>query len=171
MPGSRAIRGQSTEHLPQINPNAAGLDVGSTFHVVAVPAGRDDQPVRTFRTFSGDLHRLADWLEETGITTVAMESTSVYWIPVFEILEARGFEVMLVNARDVKHVPGRKTDVQDAQWLQQLHQHGLLRGSFRPRHGVVRLRAYLRHRGRLIEHAASHIQHMQKALMQINVQL
>ncbi len=140
MPGSRDTRGR----LATINPNAAGLDVGSTFHVVAVPAGRDDQPVRTFRTFSGDLHRLADWLEETGITTVAMESTSVYWIPVFEILEARGFEVLLVNARDVKHVPGRKTDVQDAQWLQQLHQHGLLRGSFRPRDGVVRLRAYLR---------------------------
>ena len=121
MPGSRDTRGRSSGQLATINPNAAGLDVGSTFHVVAVPAGRDDQPVRTFRTFSGDLHRLADWLEETGITTVAMESTSVYWIPVFEILEARGFEVLLVNAREVKHVAGRKTDVQDAQWLQQLH--------------------------------------------------
>jgi len=163
MPGSRDTRGRSSGQLATINPNAAGLDVGSTFHVVAVPADRDDQPVRTFRTFSGDLHRLADWLEETGITTVAMESTSVYWIPVFEILEARGFEVLLVNARDVKHVPGRKTDVQDAQWLQQLHQHGLLRGSFRPRDGVVRLRAYLRTRERLVEYAASHIQHMQKA--------
>src|SRR5438093_4544157 len=171
MPGSRDTRGRSSGQLATINPNAAGLDVGSTFHVVAVPAGRDDQPVRTFRTFSGDLHRLADWLEATGITTVAMESTSVYWIPVFELLEARGFEVLLVNARDVKHVPGRKSDVQDAQWLQQLHQHGLLRGSFRPRDGVVRLRAYLRHRERLIEYAASHIQHMQKALMQMNVQL
>src|SRR5881392_1909371 len=114
MPGSRDTRGRSSGQLTTINPNAAGLDVGSTFHVVAVPADRDDQPVRTFRTFSGDLHRLADWLEETGITTVAMESTSVYWIPVFEILEARGFEVLLVNARDVKHVPGRKTDVTDA---------------------------------------------------------
>src|SRR5216117_1795788 len=171
MPGSRDTRGRSSGQLTTINPNAAGLDVGSTFHVVAVPAGRDDQPVRTFRTFSSDLHRLADWLEATGITTVAMESTSVYWIPVFELLEARGFEVLLVNARDVKHVPGRKSDVQDAQWLQQLHQHGLLRGSFRPRDGVVRLRAYLRHRERLIEYAASHIQHMQKALMQMNVQL
>src|SRR5437867_7579435 len=171
MPGSTSTRGRSSGQLATINPNAAGLDVGSTFHVVAVPADRDEQPVRTFRTFSGDLHRLADWLEETGITTVAMESTSVYWIPVFEILEARGFEVLLVNARDVKHVPGRKTDVQDAQWLQQLHQHGLLRGSFRPRDGVVRLRAYLRHRERLVEYAASHIQHMQKALMQMNVQL
>ena len=106
--------------------------------------------MRTFRTFSGDLHRLADWLTEVGITTIAMESTGVYWIPVFEVLEARGFEVLLVNARDVKHVPGRKSDVNDAQWLQQLHQYGLLRGSFRPRDGVVRLRAYLRHRKRLV---------------------
>jgi transposase len=100
-----------------------------------------------------------------------MESTGVYWIPVFEILEARGFSVLLVNARHVKHVPGRKTDVNDAQWLQQLHQYGLLRGSFRPRDGVVRLRAYLRHRERLVEYAAAHIQHMQKAFMQMNVQL
>jgi transposase len=106
-----------------------------------------------------------------GITTIAMESTGVYWVPVFEILEVHGFVVLLVNARDVKNVPGRKTDVNDAQWLQQLHQHGLLRGSFRPRDGVVRLRAYLRHRERLVEYAAAHIQHMQKALMQMNVQL
>src|SRR5437660_7610882 len=171
MPGSKKTRGRSSGRLSTINPDAAGIDVGSTFHVVAVPGDRDDNPVRTFRTFSGDLHRLADWLEETGIKTVAMESTGVDWIPVFEILEALRFEVLLVNARDVKHVPGRKSDVQDAQWLQQLHQHGLLRGSFRPRDGVVRLRAYLRHRERLIEYAASHIQHMQKALMQMNVQL
>jgi transposase len=114
---------------------------------------------------------LADWLKEVGITTVAMESTGVYWIPVFEILEARGFEVLLVNARDAKHVPGRKSDVNDAQWLQQLHAYGLLRASFRPREGLVPLRAYLRHRERLVEYAASHIQHMQKALMQMNVQL
>src|SRR5438128_4157601 len=171
MPGSKKTRGRSSGRLSTINPDAAGIDVGSTFHVVAVPGDRDDNPVRTFRTFSGDLHRLADWLEETGIKTVAMESTGVYWIPVFEILDARGFEVLLVNARDVKHVPGRKSDVNDAQWLQQLHQHGLLRGSFRPRDSVVRLRAYLRHRERLVDYAAAHIQHMQKALMQMNVQL
>jgi transposase len=157
--------------LSTINPDAAGIDVGATFHVVAVPGDRDEQPVRTFRTFSGDLHDLADWLTVAGIATIAMESTGVYWIPVFEVLEARGFEVLLVNARDVKHVPGRKTDVNDAQWLQQLHQYGLLRGSFRPRDGVVRLRAYLRHRERLVDYAAAHIQHMQKALMQMNVQL
>lgn len=171
MPGSKRTRGKTSGRLSTINPDAAGIDVGATFHVVAVPGERDDEPVRTFRTFSGDLHRLADWLKQTGIKTVAMESTGVYWIPVFEILEAHGFEVLLVNARDVKNVPGRKTDVNDAQWLQQLHQHGLLRASFRPRDGVVRLRAYLRHRERLVDYAAAHIQHMQKALMQMNVQL
>lgn len=170
MPGKKT-RGRSSGRLSTINPDAAGIDIGSTFHVVAVPSDRDDRPVRTFRTFSRDLHQLADWLTAVGITTVAMESTGVYWIPVFEILEGRGFEVLLVNARDVKHVPGRKSDVNDAQWLQQLHQHGLLRGSFRPRDSVVRLRAYLRHRERLVDYAAAHIQHMQKALMQMNVQL
>jgi transposase len=154
-----------------INPHAAGIDIGATHHVVAVAPDRDPTPVRTFSTFSGDLHALADWLHAVGITTVAMDSTGVYWIPVFEILEARGFEVVLVNARDVKQVPGRKTDVNDAQWLQQLHQYGLLRGSFRPREAVVQLRAYLRLRERLVEYAAAHIQHMQKALMQMNLQL
>jgi len=157
--------------LSPIHSNAAGLDVGSTFHVVAVSPDRDEQPVRSFKSFTGDLHKLADWLKSVGITTVAMESTGVYWVPVFEILEARGFEVLLVNARDVKNVPGRKTDVKDAAWLQQLHEHGLLRGSFRPRDGVARLRALLRHRERVVDYAASHIQHMQKALMQMNVQL
>jgi transposase len=172
MPRKPTTRGRrASGELSTIHPNAAGLDVGATFHVVAVPADRDAQPVRTFRTFSGDLHQLADWLTEVGITTVAMESTGVYWIPVFEILEARGFEVLLVNARDVKHVPGRKSDVNDAQWLQQLHTYGLLRSSFRPREGLAQLRAYLRHRERLVEYAASHIQHMQKALIQMNVQL
>src|SRR3954462_6124497 len=170
MPGTKP-RGISSGRLSTINPHAAGIDIGATFHVVAVPSGRDERPVRTFRTFSSDLHQLADWLTEVGITTVAMESTGVYWIPVFEILEGRGFEVLLVNARDVKHVPGRKSDVNDAQWLQQLHQHGLLRGSFRPRDGVARLRALLRHRERVVDYAASHVQHMQKALMLMNVQL
>src|SRR5262245_3480036 len=171
MPRKPATRGRTPAKLSTIHPNAAGLDVGATFHVIAVPPDRDAQPVRTFGTFSGDLHRLAAWLTEVGITTVAMESTGVYWIPVFEILEARGFEVLLVNARDAKHVPGRKSDVNDAQWLQQLHAYGLLRASFRPREGLVPLRAYLRHRERLVDYAAAHIQHMQKALMQMNVQL
>ena len=169
---ARAPRGKSsTKALVPIHPNAAGLDVGATFHVVAVAPDRDDEAVRSFRSFTGDLHRLADWLKSVGITTIAMESTGVYWVPVFEILEARGFEVLLVNARDVKNVPGRKTDVNDAQWLQQLHQYGLLRGSFRPRDGVARLRALLRHRERVVDYAGSHIQHMQKALMLMNVQL
>jgi transposase len=157
--------------LRVIQQNAAGIDIGATFHVVAVPPERSPEPVRSFRSFTGDLERLADWLEEVGITTVAMESTGVYWIPAFEILEARGLEVLLVNARHVKTVPGRKTDVNDAQWLQQLHSYGLLRGSFRPREEVATLRAYLRQRQCLTQYAAAHIQHMQKALMQMNVQL
>jgi len=166
---------QKTERLSKVFPvlhrHAAGVDIGATFHVVAVPPDADAEPVRTFRSFTGDLHRLADWLASVGITTIAMESTGVYWIPVFEILESRGFEVLLVNARSVKNVPGRKTDVNDAQWIQRLHEHGLLRGSFRPREQIATLRAYLRHRERLVEYAASHIQHMQKALLQMNVQL
>ena len=170
MTGSKRGK-QSRRPLSTVHASSAGLDVGATFHVVAVPPDQAEESVRTFRSFTADLHRLADWLKEVGVTTIAMESTGVYWIPVFEILEARGFEVLLVNARDVKNVPGRKTDVNDAQWLQQLHEHGLLRGSFRPRDRVVRLRALLRHRERLIEEAASHIQRMQKALMQMNVQL
>jgi transposase len=154
-----------------IQPNAAGIDVGAKFHVVAVPLDLSPEPVRSFSSFTGDLERLADWLEEIGITTVAMESTGVYWIPAFEILEARGLEVLLVNARHVKSVPGRKTDVNDAQWLQQLHSYGLLRGSFRPQEEVATLRAFVRQRGRLTQYATAHIQHMQKALMQMNVQL
>jgi transposase len=157
--------------LSPVHHNAAGLDVGSTFHVVAVGADLDPEPVRTFRSFTGDLYEMAEWLKSVGITTIAMESTGVYWIPVFEILEARGFEVLLVNARDARNVPGRKTDVNDAQWIQQLHEYGLLRGSFHPREDAKALRAYMRHRERLVDYAASHIQHMQKALMQMNVQL
>jgi transposase len=157
--------------LVPINRRAAGVDIGATFHVAAVPADLDTEPVRSFRSFTADLNQLADWLVKLGITTVAMESTGVYWIPLFEILEARGLEVVLVNARDAKNVPGRKTDVNDAQWIQQLHTYGLLRASFRPTADIAALRAYLRHRERLVEYAASHVQHMQKALMQMNVQL
>jgi len=163
--------GSTSPTLTPINGRAAGIDVGSRFHVVAVPPDLDHEPVRSFQSFTGDLNRLADWLAAVGITTVAMESTGIYWVPVFEILEARGLEVVLVNARDAKNVPGRKTDVNDAQWIQQLHSYGLLRASFRPRAAIVALRAYLRHRERLLEYAASHVQHMQKALMQMNLQL
>jgi transposase len=157
--------------LTPIHRRAAGIDIGSRFHLVAVPSDLDAEPVRSFRSFTADLNQLADWLVSLGITTVAMESTGIYWVPVFEILEARGLEVVLVNARDAKNVPGRKTDVNDAQWIQQLHSYGLLRASFRPGAAIVALRAYLRHRERLIEYAASHAQHMQKALMQMNLQL
>ncbi|OPX99723.1 MAG: Transposase [Syntrophorhabdus sp. PtaB.Bin006] len=118
--------------FPVVHPHAAGIDVGATFHVVAAPPDRDPDPVRRFQSFTTDLHRLSQWLREVGVKSVAMESTGVYWIPVFEILESDGFEVILVNAREVKQVPGRKTDYNDAQWLQKLHQFGLLRASFRP---------------------------------------
>lgn len=161
----------SSKGLPIVHRHAAGIDIGSTFHVVAVPADVNEQPVRKFSSFTGDLYQLAQWLKSVGITTIAMESTGIYWVPVYEILEEHGFEVVLVNARDAKNVPGRKTDFNDAQWLQRLHEHGLLRASFRPHETIVALRAYLRHRERMIEFAASHIQHMQKALMQMNLQL
>ena len=127
--------------------------------------------MRAFKTFTSDLHRLADWLASCRITSVAMESTGVYWIPLYEILEARGFAVVLVNARHVKNVPGRKSDVTDCEWLRELHSVGLLRGSFRPTAAITVLRAYLRHRETLVESAAAHIQRMQKALGQMNLQL
>jgi transposase len=164
-------RSRSGRDLSTIHPAAAAIDIGAKMHVAAVGPDRDTEPVRTFQTFTGDLHRLADWFARCGIKTVVMESTGVYWIPIFEILEQRGFEVMVVNARDAKHVPGRKTDVSDAEWLQRLHEYGLLRASFRPQAEIAGLRAYLRQRERLLDYAAAHIQHMQKALMQMNLQL
>ncbi len=157
--------------LERINPNAAGIDCGSDTHYVAVAPDRDPAPVRSFQAFTADLHRLADWLTACGVTTAAMESTGVYWIPLYEILEARGIEAVLVNARHVKNVPGRKTDVVDCQWLQELHSVGLLRGSFRPTAAIAALRAYLRHRETLVQSAATHVQRMQKALVQMNLQL
>src|SRR5215203_1034989 len=156
---------------PSVNPNAAGIDVGGASHYVAVPAGRDEQPVRAFAAFTGNLYRMADWLKECGIETVAMESTGVYWIPVFQVLEERGFEVRLVDARQLKRVPGRKTDVADCQWLQQLHSYGLLAGAFRPDDEVCILRSYMRQRAMLTGYAGQHVQHMHKALVQMNVQL
>jgi transposase len=157
--------------LERIKPNAAGIDCGSRNHHVAVPVDRDAEPVRRFTTLTPDLYRLADWLEACEIETVAMEATGVYWIPIYEILEQRGFEVVLVNARHVKNVPGRKTDVVDCQWIQELHSLGLLRGSFRPSAEIASLRAYLRHREKLVQDAASHIRRMQKSLVLMNVQL
>ena len=159
------------KHLQHINPHAAGIDVGSRSHFVAVPEWSCKQPVQEFESFTDDLQRMADWLIACGITTVAMESTGIYWIPVFEILESKGLEVKLVNARHVKNVPGRKSDVLDCQWLQQLHTYGLLEGAFLPTEQVCALRVYVRQRMNLVRYASSHIQHMQKALAQMNLQL
>jgi transposase len=157
--------------LEQINLHAAGLDIGCEEIYACVPADRDEHSVRVFPTFTVDLHALADWLTACQIETVAMESTGVYWIPIYEILEARGFEVYLVNARHVKNVPGRKTDILDCQWIQQLHTYGLLRASFRPPEDICALRAMARHRDNLIRYRSAHIQHMQKALQLMNVKL
>jgi transposase len=162
---------QRNRALNLTHPNAAGIDIGSASHFVAVPADRDEQPVREFASFTADLERLADWLEACGIDTVAMESTGVYWIALYELLEARGFTVLLVNARHVKNVPGRKSDVLDCQWLQQLMSYGLLRGAFRPSNQVCALRALSRQRQMLLRSQARCVQHMQKALAQMNIQL
>jgi transposase len=159
------------KHLEHINKMAAGIDIGSKSHFVAVPEGCAEVCVREFASFTGDLCELANWLKSCKIETVAMESTGVYWIPLYELLESSGFEVKLVDARHVKNVSGRKTDVLDCQWLQQLHTYGLLNGAFRPQEQVCVLRAYLRQRSMLIQEAANHIQHMQKALSQMNLQL
>lgn len=143
--------------LKMVNPRAAAIDIGSTMHMAAVNPAACDLPVRAFGTFTHDLHDLADWFKSCGVTSVAMESTGVYWIPALEVLEGHGFDVILVNARYAKNVPGRKTDVSDAGWLRQLHSDGLLRGSFRPKAEIATLRAYLRQRERLVEYAAAHI--------------
>jgi transposase len=157
--------------LDRIHPHVAGIDCGSAEHYVAVPTDRSPSSVQSFKTFTSDLLRLADWLVACGVTSVAMEATGVYWIPIYDILEARGREVLLVNARHIKHVPGRKSDVSDCEWRRDLHSVGLLRGSFRPTEGIVALRTYLRHRHSVVESAGSCIQRMQKALVQMNVQL
>jgi transposase len=158
-------------HLQHMNLNAAGIDIGSERHMVAVPEERDTVSVREFGTFTADLEALATWLKHCGVTSVAMESTGVYWIPLFELLERHGFEVKLVDARHVKNVSGRKSDVLDCQWIQQLHTYGLLAGAFRPPDEICVLRSYLRQREMLTQSASMHIQHMQKALQQMNLLL
>src|SRR5256886_15162834 len=147
------------------------IDGGATDVFVAVAADRDTDSVRSFPTFTQDLHELADWLQQSRVDTVAMESTGVYWIPLFQILEARGIEVHLVDAQHVHHVPGRKSDVLDCQWLQYLHSVGLLRASFRPEHAVCEIRSLMRHRQNLVEMACVHVQHMHKSLAQMNLQI
>ena len=157
--------------LDQINLNAAGIDIGAEEIYVAVPPDRAEESVRVFGTFTADLHELAAWLKACRIDTVAMEATGVYWIPLYDILEGDGFEVYLVNARHLKNVAGRKTDVLDCQWIQQLHTYGLLTASFRPPQDIVALRSVVRHREMLVQYRSAHIQHMQKALTVMNVRL
>lgn len=161
----------TTGSLPVLYPDTAGIDIGSKTHFVAVPSDRDITPVKEFSTFTADLHKMVNWLKECQIKTIIMESTGVYWIPAFELLESKGFDVKLVNARHVKNVSAHKTDVLDCQWLQQLGTFGLLKGAFRPAEAILALRAYLRQRDMLIKTAAQHIQHMQKALTQMNLHL
>ncbi len=169
LPADRPIR--RLDSLKQLNLNAAGLDIGASEIYAAVPEDRAAHPVRCFQTFTVDLEALADWLAECQIDTVAMESTGVYWIPIFELLEARGFQVYLVNARHLKNVTGRKSDVLDCQWIQQLHTYGLLHRCFRPDEETCALRALVRHRSNLLRYRAAHILHMQKALHLMNLQL
>ena len=157
--------------LQVVNPNAAGIDIGSTEHWVAVPPDRDEKPIRCFQSFTSDLHKLADWLEKCGVDTAVMESTGVYWIPLFQILEERGCKVFLVNAHHVKNVTGRKEDDSDSEWARKLHTYGLLHASFQPDDKIIELRSFLRHREMLVSYSASHIQHMQKALTLMNLQL
>jgi transposase len=157
--------------LEVVHPDAAGIDIGNELHYVAVPPSRDTQPVRHFGCTTAELKAMAEWLKQCGIRSVAMQSTGVYWIAVFDILEDAGFEVYLVNARDTKNLPGRKSDVQESQWLMKLHTYGLLRNSFRPGQEIRRLRTYWRQRNDLVRSAGRHIQRIQKALTQMNVQL
>jgi transposase len=165
------VKQESTTSLPILFPDTAGIDIGSRSHFVAVPADRDQNPVREFQTFTSELRKMVSWLKECKIKTIVMESTGVYWIPAFEMLESNGFDVKLVNARYTKNVGAHKTDVLDCQWLQQLGTFGLLPASFRPEDSLLPLRTYLREREMLIKLAAVHIQHMQKALTQMNLHL
>jgi transposase len=167
----RRNRGMCLEDRPVLEANAAGIDVGAREMFVAVPPERDDNPVRVFATFTEDLERLTDWLEQCGVTTVALESTGVYWIPLYEILEQRGIRPCLVNARHMKNVPGRRTDWHECQWLQFLHSVGLLRAAFRPEQNICAVRTLLRHRSELVMAASQHVQHMHKALTQMNLQI
>ena len=159
------------ENLKQLNLNAAGLDIGAAEIWGCVPEDRDEERVRQFATFTPDLQALVAWLAACRIDTVAMEATGIYWIPIYELLEEQGFEVYLVNAQHIKNVPGKKTDILDCQWIQQLHTYSLQQASFRPQEVICALRALVRHRDNLLRYRSAHIQHMQKALQLMNVQL
>jgi transposase len=167
----RKKKGFCFQDRPIVEPNAAGVDVGAREMYVAIPPDRDPEPVRVFPTFTADLEALADWLVDRGITTVALESTGVYWIPLYQILEDRGVRPCLVNARHMRNVPGRRTDWHECQWLQYLHTSGLLRPAFRPAQDVCAARTLLRHRREMVQMACQHIQHMQKSLTQMNFQV
>jgi hypothetical protein len=157
--------------MSKVNPNAAGVDIGAVEIVACVAGDESTQIVKAFGNYTVDLQSIGKWLHEHHIKTVAMESTGVYWIPLFEELERQGFECLLISSRSLRRVPGRKSDIVDSQWIQTLHNYGLLESSFRPQAELVALRTMLRHRGQLLEHRSPHIQHMQKALLQMNVQL
>ena len=167
---SKRASQQKQAERPMFQPNAAGIDIGAREIYVAVPADRDDHPVRKCGTFTGDLHQMAEWLVSCGITTVAMESTGVYWIPVYDVVEQHGIQPCLVNPRNMKNVPGKRTDFHECQWIQHLHAMGLLHAAFRPESEVCAVRSLMRHRNDLVEMASQHVQHMQKALTQMNVQ-
>jgi transposase len=164
-------KGMCLEDRPILEPNAAGIDIGAREIFVAVPPDRDEHPVRVFSTFTEDLEKMAQWLASCGITTVAMESTGVYWIPLYDVVEKHGVKACLVDARGMKNVPGRRTDWHECQWLQFLHSVGLLRAAFRPEGDVCAVRSMMRHRTELVEMTSQHIQHMHKALTQMNVQI
>lgn len=159
------------KNLEVVNPDAAGIDLGGAVHYVSVPDDRCEEPIRHFGCYTPDLQKMAQWLLECDIKTVVMESTGVYWTPVFRVLEQQGLEVLLVNPKHVKYVPGRKTDVADCQWLRQLHTFGLLKGAFVPPHDIAEMRALWRHRKNLVENKSKTILQMQKALTQMNIQL
>jgi transposase len=171
----RRTKGMEEAHpfagMSRINSNAAGVDIGAVEMVVCVAGDGETQIVRAFGSYTVDLKAIGKWLKEQDVKTVAMESTGVYWIPLFEELERQGFECLLISSRSLRRVSGRKSDITDAQWIQTLHTYGLLEGSFRPQAELVALRTLLRHRSQLVEHRSPHIQHMQKALLQMNVQL
>jgi transposase len=168
---SKRITAQDLQSLPPLHLNAAGIDVGSAEHYVAVPATRDPQPVQKFGSFTADLHRLAQWLKACHIETVAMQATGVYWMGLYQVLQDYGFEVQVVNARHTKSLPGRKSDVQECQWLQQLHTFGLLNRSFHPAEAIRVLRSYMRQRENLVAAGSTCMQHLQKTLTEMNVQL
>jgi transposase len=167
----RKRKGMCLEDRPLLEANAAGIDIGAREIYVAVPPDRDENPVRVYSTFTEDLEEMAKWLVGCGITTVAMESTGVYWIPLYDVVEKHGVKPCLVDARGMKNVPGRRTDWHECQWLQFLHSVGLLRAAFRPGGDVCAVRSIMRHRTEMVEMTSQHIQHMQKALTQMNVQI